>query len=158
EFNAVIDKACRAEVSERYQTAEQMHEELAWLQGGRSVTRKRAAQRRRGAAKQLGFVACALACLVLPLRFLGPPKPGHTPTPEALRLYKLGQWYYNQLTPEDHGKALNYLTQAIRADPQFTQPYAELAALYTWNILPGVSSEQDRHQRTQEIAHKALAI
>jgi tetratricopeptide (TPR) repeat protein len=158
EFNEVIHKACRAEVRERYQSAEQMHQELALLQAGKSVKRERAARKRRGMAQKLGLVTFVLACLLLALRFFGVPTTRHTPNPEAVRLYELGRWHYNQLTVEDHDKALNYLTQAVRIDPKFAKPYGEMAALYTWNILSGVDTEQERHRRTQEIAEKALAI
>jgi serine/threonine protein kinase len=158
EFNEVIHKACRAEVHERYQSAEQMHQELALLQAGKSVKRERAARKRRGMVQKLALVTFFLACLLLALRFTGTPALRHRPNPEAMRLYELGRWHYNQLTTEDHDKALNYLTQAVRIDPTFAQPYGEMAALYTWNILSGVDSEQERHRRTQEIAEKALAI
>jgi serine/threonine protein kinase len=158
ELNEVIHKACRAELRERYQSAQQMHEELALLQAGQSVKRERAAQRRQRAATKLSLVALGVACLIMPLQLLGAFKHGHTPNPEAVRLYELGRWHYNQLTTEDHDKALNYLTRAVQVDPKYAQPYGEMAALYTWNILSGVDTEQERHRRTQEIAEKALAI
>jgi serine/threonine protein kinase len=44
EFNAVIHKACRAEVRERYQAAEEMRAELLLLETGKSVKRRRAVQ------------------------------------------------------------------------------------------------------------------
>jgi serine/threonine protein kinase len=159
EFNAVIHKACRAEVRERYQSAQQMHEELALLQRGQSVTQKRTLQRRLTLAKRIAMACMVIALLLTVLLSLRKSNHDHVPNPEARRLYELGRWHYNQLTPEDHGKALKYLTEAVQIDPKFIQPYGELAALYTWNILPEVSStEQKRHQRTQEIADKALAI
>ena len=157
EFNEVIHKACRAGVRQRYQTAEQMHAELALLQAGQSVKGERARQTRRAAAMKIGVAAFALACLALPLQFLRASK-AYAPKPEALRLYELGHWHYNQLTVEDHDKALGYLSQAVKADPTFAQPYGDMAALYTWNILSGVSTEEERHRRTAEIAQKALAI
>jgi len=61
EFNAVIHKACRAEVRERYQSAEEMHAELALLEGGQSVKRKRVVERRFAVAKKIGFAAATVA-------------------------------------------------------------------------------------------------
>src|SRR6516164_4431902 len=67
EFNEVIHKACRAEVRQRYQTAEQLHEDLALLQRGGSVKQKRAAQRRWGIVKGFGIAAAGLALLIASL-------------------------------------------------------------------------------------------
>ena len=82
----------------------------------------------------------------------------HTPSPEVASLYEQGQWHYSQLTPEDHVKALNFLSQAVKLDPKFVQPFGELTMLYTWNMLPDITNEQVRLQKTQEIAGKAMAI
>ena len=86
------------------------------------------------------------------------PKNEHIPTPEAKRLYELGQWYYGQLTPEAHEKALEYLNQTAQADPKFVRPYAELTALYIWCFLPGITNDQVRLQQTKKFATKAMAI
>jgi serine/threonine protein kinase len=160
EFNSIIHKACRAEVRERFQSAEEMHEELAVLHRGQSVKRKRAAQRRWTVAKALSLGAIAAALLVTALPFLKGPKPGHTPNPEALREYELGRWYYNKLTLEDHKKAIEHLNRAVQIDPKYVQPYAQLTAIYVWGIagLPGTSSDQEKLQKTKEIANKLMAI
>ena len=57
EFNAVIHKACRAKVAERYQSAKEMHAELALVKGGQSVKRKRIVELRLAVAKKAGFAA-----------------------------------------------------------------------------------------------------
>src|SRR5262249_54346897 len=105
EFDAVAHRSCQADVRERFQSAEAMHEELALLEGGQSVRHQRAVQRRWVAGKRLAIGACAVAVGILALLFLQPAKPGHTPNAEALRLYKLGKWYYNQCTTPDHAKS-----------------------------------------------------
>lgn len=46
ELNTIIHKACRAEVVDRYPSADAMHAELALLQSGRSVRRLRTIERR----------------------------------------------------------------------------------------------------------------
>jgi tetratricopeptide (TPR) repeat protein len=86
------------------------------------------------------------------------PKAGHTPDLETLRLYEDGRWHYSMLTPEHHVLALKSLTQAVQRDPQFLQPYAEMAALYAWAMLPEVTNDTVRLLRTREIADKALAV
>jgi len=158
EFDAIVHKACQAQASERYQSAEAMHQELALLQRGKSVKGIRAARRRWEIVKKLGF-AIAVLTLLVPL-FLGwkGTKHGYAPNPEAVHLYERGRWFYSQLTPEAHVKALQDLSQATQADPKFVQPYGEWMMLYTWNMVPDSSTEQRRLQHVREIANKALAI
>jgi serine/threonine protein kinase len=155
EFNQVIHKACRAEARERYQTAEEMHQELALLQRGQSITSRRAKQRRWAIAKKVGVVAPMAAMLLLLLPWLRSAKHEHTPTPEAERAYELGRWYYQQLTGEAHRKALEYLNQSVQMDPKFLNPYRELVAIYVWG-QPGIANLS--LQKTKEIADKVLAI
>jgi tetratricopeptide (TPR) repeat protein len=158
EFDAIVHKACLAVVSGRYQNAEAMHQELALLQRGQSVRENRAVRWRWGIVKKIGFALAVLALLIpLFLAWKGA-KHGYTPNPEAARLYKQGQWFYSQLTPEAHVKALQYLSQAAQADPKFVQPYGEWLMLYTWNMVPDSSTEQRRLEHVREIAKKALAI
>lgn len=156
EFNEVIHKACRAEVRDRYQTAQEMHEELALLQRGESITSRRATHRRWRMVRNVGIGALLIAALVLlALPLLRPTKPQHTPTPEAERLYKLGQWHYHQLTGEAHQKAIKYLNQAVEADPAFVDPYRELVEIYVWG-RPGIVNQS--LQKTKEIADKVLGM
>ena len=158
EFNEVLVKACESDTSRRYASARKMYDELLLLQQGRSVKDTRARQRHWAAAKWLGLASTAAALLIATAIFLKGFKLGHTPDPEALDLYEQGQWYYSQVTPEAHAKAYQFLTQAVEKDPKFTRPYGELMMLYTWNSLPGITNEQIRLQKVQEIAAKALAI
>lgn len=157
EFDVVIHKACQADPRERYQTAEEMQQELALLQRGGSVKRKRAAQRRWSLAAWMSLTAVALALPVLLRSVLGGTS-RHIPDPEAVRLYQRGRWDYSQLTPEAHQKALETLTRATRKDPRFVEPYAELTALYVWSMLPGLTSDAQRLEQTRAIAAKAAAV
>jgi tetratricopeptide (TPR) repeat protein len=152
ELDAVILKLCQANVRQRYQTAEQLHEDLALLQRGGSVKQKRAAQRRWGIVKGFGIAAAGLALLIASLLLLK----GARHEPESARLYALGQWYYNQLSADDHKKAFTYITQAIQADPKFVQPYSELVMLYVWNFI-GVSTDEERLGHLRAISDKVLA-
>src|ERR1044071_1694038 len=158
EFDAVIHKACQARVSDRYQSAEEMLAELALLRSGQSVKAERASRRRWRIARKTALVTALLALLLVPLRFLKHSSHGHTPNPEAVRLYKLGRWHYSQLTPADHAKALQYFSLATQVDPEFVQPYGEWMMLYAWNQVPDSSTEQQRLQHVRKIADKALAI
>jgi serine/threonine protein kinase len=157
EFNAVIDKACQAEVRERYQTAQEMHQELALLQRGQSITHERATQRRWSRAKKLLFAALAVALLLQARPLLTRSKHEHTPTPQAQRSYDLGRWYFNQLTPESQKKALEYLNQAVQIDPEFVKPYRELVAIYIWNRQGTSDGAQRSLQKCQEFADLLLA-
>jgi tetratricopeptide (TPR) repeat protein len=158
EFDAVVHKACQADVRERFQSAEAMHEELALLEGGQSVRHRRTVQRRWVAGRRLAIGACAVAVGILALLFLQPAKQGHTPNAETLRLYKLGKWYYNQCTRPDHAKSFNFLTRAIEADPKFPQPYGELILLYGWNSVPGVTTDEQRLAAIREMVKNLEAI
>jgi tetratricopeptide (TPR) repeat protein len=154
----VILKACESDPRRRYHSAREMHEELALLECGQSVRQKRAATRRWAIASKLGVVALTLALLTLAWAFLRGLSQGHIPDPQTLRLYEDGRWHYSQLTPEDHVKALELLTQAVQRDPKFVQPYAELTALHVWGMLPGDSSDPERLQQMRAIYSKAVAI
>jgi serine/threonine protein kinase len=157
EFDAVVHKACQADIRERFQSAEQMRDELLLLEAGKSVRRQRTEQRRWTLAQRVSLVAMAVALMLGGWSFLKG-KSVHTPDPETARLYELGQWYYTQLTPTAHKKALEVLTQAVHRDPKFVQPYGEMMALYTWLMLPGITNDQIRFQKVKEIADRALAI
>jgi len=157
EFNAVVHKASQAQVSDRYQSAEKMREEVALLARGESAKRHRAIARRWTAVKRAGLASLAAVLLLLAALFLDRTKPIYQPKPEAARLYAQGQWYYHQLTPDDHKKALDFLTRAVQADPKFIQPFAELTLLYVWNYI-GARTDQERLEKSREIASRASAI
>ena len=158
ELNEVLIEACSRDVRGRYQSCEEMHSDLERLQRGQSVKRHRLWQRRWGFVRTLGLTTAVTTALIFLWSVFNAATRGHTPDPEAVRLYELGRWHYSQLTPEAHQKALEFLTQAVERDPKFTQPYAELMGLYTWNDLPWITNEQVRLEKVQEIADKALAV
>jgi Tfp pilus assembly protein PilF len=158
EFDAVVHKACQANVRERFQNAEAMHAELKLLEAGQSIRRHRATQRRWVAAKKLalGVIAVTLGFLAFP--FLKGAKHAHTPNPEAVRLYKLGRWYYNQCTAKDHATAFTNLTQAVQIDPNFPEPYSVLTAIYGWATAPGVTTDKQRLDGMKVIVARLNAI
>ena len=69
ELNAVLTRACLPDARERYQTAAQMHADLALLQSGRSVKQMRLVQRQLRLARRAGQVAAILALAGFVLAF-----------------------------------------------------------------------------------------
>jgi serine/threonine protein kinase len=151
EMNEVLVKACAREVGTRYQTCQEMHEDLALLERGQSVRRHRCWKRRWSLVKMTGL-------LTLGLSFIKRAGTGHTPDPEAERLYKLGRWHYNKVTPEDHRLAIQYLNDAIVADPKFVEPYRELVALYPWAHAGAFASPEEQGRGIKDIADRLLAM
>jgi hypothetical protein len=69
ELNAVLTRACRPDARERYQSAAQMHADLALLQSGRSVKQMRAVHRQLRLAWRAGQAAALLALAGFVLAF-----------------------------------------------------------------------------------------
>jgi serine/threonine protein kinase len=67
ELNEVFVRTCAADPRERYQTAEELHSDLALLHRGRSVRRQRKAARRWRLVSVAGYAAAALAGLAVGL-------------------------------------------------------------------------------------------
>jgi len=65
ELNEVFVRACAADPRERYQTAEELHADLALLHRGQSVRRQRKVARRWRLASLAGYAAAALAGLAV---------------------------------------------------------------------------------------------
>jgi WD40 repeat protein len=70
ELNEVLVKACANDVRQRYQSAEEMHADLALLQSGRSVRRLRTVEHRLAIATKVGLVTAAIA-LVAAVGYFG---------------------------------------------------------------------------------------
>ncbi|MBL8211384.1 MAG: protein kinase [Bryobacterales bacterium] len=54
----------------------------------------------------------------------------YTQNAEAYQLYLRGRFHWNKKTPDGFTKGIEYLQQAIQADPNYAPAYAGLAALY----------------------------
>lgn len=63
ELNAIILKACAESTSDRYQSAEEMHADLALVQSGRSVRWKRIVESRLAVARKAAAVVAVAAAL-----------------------------------------------------------------------------------------------
>jgi hypothetical protein len=64
ELNEVLVRACAPDVRQRYQSAAEMHADLALLQSGKSVARLRAVERRLKVVARAGAAVTAIAALV----------------------------------------------------------------------------------------------
>ena len=97
-----------------------MHDELLLLQRGQSVQHKRAVQQRFAVAKESLWPSSSLRLLLTALPFLkGSEDADTSPKPEAVRLYELGQCFYNQVDPgRSHRRRWSHLSQAVELDPK----------------------------------------
>jgi adenylate cyclase len=76
--------------------------------------------------------------------------------PEAYDAYLKGRYYLDKYTPDDTERAMDYFSQAIKADPQFPGAYVGLGRGYTSSafFLPG----KDAMPKAREAAEKALEL
>src|SRR5207249_9946467 len=65
ELNEVLVKACATDPRKRYQTAEEMHADLALLRSGKSLRRLRVVELRLARARNAGLAAAAVALLAI---------------------------------------------------------------------------------------------
>jgi WD40 repeat protein len=64
EFNEILVKACQTEVKARYQTADELREDLLLLQAGKSIRRLRLLEKRLALLTRAGIAAAGLAVLI----------------------------------------------------------------------------------------------
>jgi tetratricopeptide (TPR) repeat protein len=84
--------------------------------------------------------------------------PTHTANPEAQELYLQGRYYWNKRTPQDLNKAVDYFTQAIVHDPNYSQAYVGLADCY--NLLREFAAmpQGEAYPRALAAAQKAVEL
>ncbi|HEU0009367.1 MAG TPA: tetratricopeptide repeat protein [Verrucomicrobiae bacterium] len=153
ELNAIMHKACATNTRQRYQTADELHADLAVLQRGESVKRKRAIQRRWTIARKLGLACALVAALIAAVPFKSLLIRGKAPNPEAVRLFELGQWYHNQFTEEGQTKAILYLNQAVQIEPKYVEAYRLLFEINLWS-----GASEDKKKSSRELAAKLMAL
>lgn len=99
ELNAIILKACAAHPGQRYASAEEMDEELALLERGRSVVARHARQRMRLGAQRVGLTLAAVLA-VGTAGFLLARKPAHVSSASTrLRIEEARFWLGGPLRP-----------------------------------------------------------
>ena len=103
EFNAVLMKACASDVRKRYQSAHQMHADLALLQAGKSVKRLRVIERRLAFITRFGLGAAALAVIAV-AAYLGAVK-------QARRAQRAEGQLRQQLYASDISRAMHFWEQ-----------------------------------------------
>ncbi len=82
-----------------------------------------------------------------------------TANPEAYRLYLLGRFHWNKRSKADIYRAIEYYSQAVRADPNYAIAYSGLSDAYA--IVQGYDrsvSPLASHTKAREYALKALAL
>jgi len=143
ELNEVILKACESDFRQRYQTAQQMHDDLALLQRGQSVKRQRAVERRFAFAK--GFASLMLAftaVVVVGWVWLDSPRStlSEVQKRHAHQLYLQACSEIAKQTEEGTRQAIALSHQVLAIDPQHAPAYAGLAEAYVsltgWHLHP----------------------
>jgi Tfp pilus assembly protein PilF len=165
EFNEVLVKACESDPSRRYQSAEQMHVDLAVLQRGESVKQKRLKEWRLAVAKRVAWGTGILAVLAVTAFRLttsfslerGQPDAravgrNLTTNLDALNAYSQGRYAYNKRADADMTNAVRFFEQAIALDSKFAEAYAGLASSYTFLNAPR------NFANARAPAEKALAL
>jgi len=172
ELNAVLVKACATDPRQRYQSAEELHADLALLECGESVKHERTIQRRWAAITKISLVAGLIALMPIGGSDLRQAVNGNevggaggriqpemkgTKNREAWNAYLNGLHYYKRDTPDGSKRAIEYLKEAIRLDAKFAQPHATLAEIYRWSdyLFP---SGQEAMGKGKEEALQALAL
>ena len=78
--------------------------------------------------------------------------------PEAEQLYLKGRYYWNKRTPEDLNKALDYFTQAVVHDPNYSQAYVGMADCYNLMREYTLMPSNEAYQRALAAAKKAVEL
>ncbi len=155
ELNAVLLKACATNPRERYQSADEMIEDLTLLQVGSSVKRRQAWRRSVRHAMKFAVSGVALAVTWIAAQRLTSRSPdssavGRSAIPEAVHEYKMG---INELHANLNAKgAIQHFDRAIQLDPHYADAYAQLAD--AWFSIPGVSNKD----KGAKAAEKAVSI
>ncbi len=139
ELNEILLKACARDARQRYQSAEEMRDDLTLLQAGKSVRRKRTNQERLAAGKKAGLALLVLAVIVVgavslrrqltPAEYAGegPPSTNDLATAlceKAMRIIEADNY---AALPEAYAN----FTNAIALDPNYARPYVGLFDLRT---------------------------
>jgi len=165
EFNEVFVKACESDPRRRYQSAQEMHEDLAVLQRGESVKQKHATRRCLIIARTVGLSAAIVALVALSafrLSFSLSRERGRpdaqaigrilTTNLDALNAYSQGRYAYNKRADAEMTKAVRFFERAIVLEPNWAEPHGGLASCYTWLEAPR------NFPKVREPAEKALAL
>jgi serine/threonine protein kinase len=162
ELNEILLRACGKEAT-RYQSADQLRDDLALLQRGKSVRRAHQSEKRwrlvRQASVWLAIAAVVVTLIVYANRvWQSPSNPEATKRSAnefAQKEYDLGRRFYQM---EDLEAAATSFAAAVKADPNFTLAQAALAATLSWGHSHPLTYDQFPHlSEALGIARRALA-
>src|SRR6185369_6366297 len=78
--------------------------------------------------------------------------------PAAYDDFLRGRYYLNRQTKSDNDSAIQSLSRAVEADPEFAGGWAELAQAYVWKLFLFAPDEKDLQQKAFVAVEKALAL
>jgi len=78
--------------------------------------------------------------------------------PAAYDDFLRGRYYLNRQTKSDNDSAIQALSRAVEADPEFAGGWAELAQAYVWKLFLFAPDEKDLQQKAFVAVEKALAL
>jgi WD40 repeat protein len=140
ELNSVILKACAVDPRDRYQSAEEFHADLAWLNSGRSVRWKRLVEKRLAFARKAGAVVGVIAALAISAYLFQ-----RHQTREAIRLQRYTeellaqrdvQHAENLFARGDASMALAHLAHVLRRHPDHRVAAERILAALTQRTFP----------------------
>jgi serine/threonine protein kinase len=159
ELNQVVLTACESDCRFRYPSAQEMHEELALLNTGGSVKRKRTFGRRWRLARTIALAAILLAvltanALLLIRRFMPSDVPGEGPPSTNALANFLCEKAMLVIRNDDYphfAEAYTNFNKAIELAPRFARPYAGLLELRTREWSPSVKRMSNEELRSLAI-------
>jgi serine/threonine protein kinase/tetratricopeptide (TPR) repeat protein len=78
--------------------------------------------------------------------------------PAAYDDFLRGRFYLNRQTKSDNDSAIQALSRAVEADPEFAGGWAELAQAYVWKLFLFAPDEKDLQQKAFVAVEKALTL
>lgn len=78
--------------------------------------------------------------------------------PGAYDNYQRGRYYARLENEKDNGRAIEYLSEAVRTDPQFVAAYAELSRACSIRFFYYAPDDRNLEERTAIAAQKALGL
>ncbi|MBI2924804.1 MAG: tetratricopeptide repeat protein [Verrucomicrobia bacterium] len=169
ELNGILVKACDSDFRKRYQTAQQMHDELELLQRGHSIKRRRAVERRVALGWRIGLAGAGVALFIalgsrLNHRNLTAPRAADasemrgTTNRAAWNAHRLGEFHRQKRTESDAAKALAYFEEATKLDPGFALAHAQLGGAYEAAVTFGSITGQEAYPKAKAALAQALAL
>jgi len=156
ELAEIIERACDPDPRRRYQSAREMHDDLALIERGESVRQANVRKGRLAAARQYGgvfagvalvFLLGAVAATWMQLKRGRTQQTSRAAAPErsttnalALSEYRLGRFWMEKRTAAGFSNALEHFERALEHDARFPHPLAGRAECFnliaSYNFAP----------------------